>query len=248
MPNDNPVQPITSVPTPDPIPTSPFSATSSDVPTPVPTPDLGGGGIPPTVSVDDKPKKYFVSPKGRKFVATLFGLLILVGGLTTGGYLVQQQQLLQQKASTGRPEVCDPIQSDSECIEIGIGGECGTGKTCQVSAGSTVCSCLTGETTTTISCQNIRIYDFNWTLLSAADLKLLKPGDRVYLTVTGEPTTENFDKAHFSINDGAWIEVGRDHIHTGTTTEFFYLYTIPSNNSAFKVKAEVYSVTLNTWI
>ena len=255
MPNDNPVQPPPlpvafpptlepTTPVSQPIPTSPFGTTSSDVP----TPDLNGGGVPPTVSVEDnKPKKYFVSPKGRKFVATLFGLLVLVGGLGAGGYLVQQQQDVRERAAI--PEDTCSSQSSGGCANQPVGFNCQTGSTCQITAtdDTQTCSCVS-STITSISCKNIRVYDWNWTLLSAADLKLLKPGDRVYLTVTGEPTTENFDKARFSVNDGAWTEVGRDHLHTGTTSQFWSVYTIPSQNSYFKIKGEVHSVTLNTWI
>jgi hypothetical protein len=209
-----------------------------------PTPN----SLPPVMAVKDSLPKYHVSPKGRRFVATLFGLLILVGGLSTGGYLVQQQQLIQQKASE------DPCLTHTTAVLCDADDTNGCSwylcnNSCHVTGtpNDDVCD-PSATTSTTLSCREIKAYDFNWVLLTTSGLKSLKPGDRIYLTVTGEPTTESFDKARFSINGGAWIEVGSENKKAGTTTEFWYLYTIPSNNNSFKVEAQVHSVELNTWI
>jgi len=207
------------------------------------------------VIVNSQPKDS--KPKIKKIVLASLGLLVLVTGVLAGTLLIQQNQDFRERASTDpclNHDTSDLCAADTvnNCAWV----QCAAGGPEGISTGSchvaetpvtSVCSPSEGEPSV-VFCQNIKVYDFSWTELTASDLKALKPGDRVYLTVTGMPETENFDKARFSVNDGAWIEVGTDHIHTGTTTEFFYLYTIPSNNSTFKVEAEVHSVTLNTWI
>lgn len=51
--------------------------------------------IPPSIT---PPKKKF---GGGRIIATILGILLLVGGVGAGLILTQQQQLFQQKASTG---------------------------------------------------------------------------------------------------------------------------------------------------
>ena len=53
------------------------------------------------------PKKY----GGKKVIATIFGLVFLVGAVSIGVYLVRQQQLLQQQAASGRE-----CQQSPDCV------------------------------------------------------------------------------------------------------------------------------------
>jgi hypothetical protein len=55
------------------------------------------------------PKKY----GGNKVIATIFGVLILVGGVTAGVILVQRQQLLEQEAASG--SVCN---QSPDCVLV----------------------------------------------------------------------------------------------------------------------------------
>lgn len=100
-----PVAPVVEEVPPMPPPTD-LPSLDSDVPPP--SPELSGGagptadiqnlGIPPVISP--------LKPKGRipgRMVATILGILVLVGGLGAGVVLVRQQQLFQQKAAANCP-------------------------------------------------------------------------------------------------------------------------------------------------
>ena len=50
------------------------------------------------ITAPHAPKKY----GGNKVIATIFGLLILIGGVTAGVILVQRQQQLEEKAASGK--------------------------------------------------------------------------------------------------------------------------------------------------
>lgn len=195
---------------------------------------------PPTVVLqDNKPKKYFVSPKGRKFVATLFGLLILVGGASAGLLLVQQPQDVREKAAI--PEECNAL-STGGCANQMIGTPCGAGGTCNITGESQTCSCVVP---TTVSCEGVKIYDANWVELTLSDLRALKTGSEIYLTATGLPDTAVFDKARFTIN-GRTFETAN--IRPGTTSTFYYRYRLLAGETDFVVTAQIHSVTLNDWI
>ena len=80
------------------------SDSSVDVQTPIPqvdpltTESMGSAApsdLPPMVA---SPKKKF---GGKKIIATILGIFLLVGGVGAGIILTQQQQLFQQKASEG---------------------------------------------------------------------------------------------------------------------------------------------------
>lgn len=60
------------------------------------TGDGGSGTVPNISSVISKPKKKY---GGGKIIATILGLVVLIGGIGAGIILTQQQQLFKQKAS-----------------------------------------------------------------------------------------------------------------------------------------------------
>lgn len=116
MPDQNPVDPAATGPTSfsnigtSTEPPPPPAMDSSDLPpappivepapeTP-PVADVGGAAptfdISSSISGTPPPKKKF---GGRRFVATILGLLVLVGGLGAGIILVQQQQDIRERAS-----------------------------------------------------------------------------------------------------------------------------------------------------
>jgi len=61
--------------------------------------------IPPVITQSEKPKKKF----GGKTIATILGILVLVGGIGAGIFLVKQSQDIREKASS----LCSGICSDS---------------------------------------------------------------------------------------------------------------------------------------
>lgn len=80
-----------------------------------PPPPNSGAGIPPVVTTP-KPKRKF---GGKKIVATILGLLLLVGGIGAGVILVQNQQDIRNRAGS-----CTVGYT-------GTTGECRNGKTCR---------------------------------------------------------------------------------------------------------------------
>lgn len=64
----------------------------------------------------DKPKR-----SSRKMIATIFGVLFLIGGVAAGVFLVQRQQNIQERASSGA--ACD--QAD-DCVLFDEPGNAGT--------------------------------------------------------------------------------------------------------------------------
>lgn len=137
--NPVPVTPMTPAPGPTLPPNLP--SMDSDVPPPPgpeptggagPTGDLQGLGIPPVIT-PTKPGRRV----NRRMVATILGVLVLVGGLGAGVVLVRQQQLFSQKASVAEPcnvctnNKCQKIASPPNCSSIlnecsSVGASCGT--------------------------------------------------------------------------------------------------------------------------
>ena len=116
-----------SVPPPFPPETPPIEGAA-------PPPDMGTGSaapsydIPPVVTPIGKPKG-----GGRKVIATILGLLVLVGGLGAGIILVRQQQDIREKAAVidcvGEGGTCWP--SNYICPDnVTIGTNCPSGRKC----------------------------------------------------------------------------------------------------------------------
>jgi hypothetical protein len=73
--------------------------------------DAGSGAPPDAPSVISKPKKKF---GGGKIIATILSILLIVGGVGAGIYLVGQQQLFVQKASApGSLTICHSTGADA---------------------------------------------------------------------------------------------------------------------------------------
>lgn len=91
--------------------------------TPPPPGSQGGGppgDIPPVVS-SPKPKRKF---GGKRLVATVLGILFLVGGIGAGVYLVQQQQDIREEAYDTTYEDCLAAgNTPSECSGLASGTE-----------------------------------------------------------------------------------------------------------------------------
>lgn len=110
----------------------------------VPATDSGSAS-PPTPAFSDittPPKKKF---GGGKIIATILGILVLVGGLGAGTYLIGQKQLFQQKAST--PIDCDP----KACPRCSCGctstDDCATSNACNICPSSSPVSTQAPEPT-----------------------------------------------------------------------------------------------------
>lgn len=199
--------------------------------------------LPPAIIVNSSP-----SPKRantKKILLAVFGLLLLIGGVSAGTLLVSQNQDFRERAFI--PEELCNLQSVEECIQQQTGTACGTANgTCEIIAndGTQACGCVLPAPI--LSCQAINIYNSDWELLRTADLKTLQAGDVIYLTVKGAPATETFTKARFKVNGVLRDET--TNFKPGTTDIFYDEYEIPDGSVNFKVEAEVFSATLNQWI
>ena len=72
------------------------------------------------VTAPHAPKKY----GGKKVIATIFGVLLLVGAVATGVYLVQRQQEIREQAASGRE-----CQQSQDCILLDSPGNSGSYQT-----------------------------------------------------------------------------------------------------------------------
>lgn len=120
-------EPVQTENTKDEIPSFAQIGDSSTPPPPMPTveeipdetEDTGSAApnadIPPIISSDEKPKKKF----GGKTIATILGILILVGGVGTGVILVKQQQDIREKAMV---EEGTSIGVTGTPIAVGVAG------------------------------------------------------------------------------------------------------------------------------
>ncbi len=118
----------------------------------------------------------------------------------------------------GGGDPCKLPDGTSDCAKAGmIRCKCGpnayvgaaAGSSCNDVCGAAGISCSNGcnespgETpppTVTASCQNIKAYSSNFTLLTNAQLRTLDPGTTVNFCVTGSATGGSFNKARFTIN------------------------------------------------
>ncbi|OGM05168.1 hypothetical protein A2715_03360 [Candidatus Woesebacteria bacterium RIFCSPHIGHO2_01_FULL_39_32] len=128
-PLGNPGNPVLTPP-----PSSPQILTDTgqtDSSSPIVQTTSGGSNNPPpqpdtVVNAPHAPKKY----GGKKVIATIFGVLLLIGGVTVGVLLVQRQQLLEQEASSGdTPPSCP---SDTQLLfsnsgDLHVGDTVGSG-------------------------------------------------------------------------------------------------------------------------
>jgi hypothetical protein len=93
----------------------------------------------------------------------------------------------------------------------------------------------------TASCQNIKAYSSNWTLLTAQQLSQLGTGNSVNFCVAGVTTGGSFDKAKFTINNVVQVETTT--VRPGST-DFCQSYTIPAGVTTYNITAQIHHVTL----
>lgn len=93
----------------------------------------------------------------------------------------------------------------------------------------------------TASCQNVKAYDEDWTLLTTTQLGQLGTGDTVNFCVAGVATGGSFDKAKFTINGVAQAETTT---LRPSSTDFCQSYVIPAGVTSFNVTAQIHHATL----
>ena len=110
----NLAQPPTFPDTPD-IPPMPVTDTPQ-TPTPPPTPSDDVPDIPPMIIDSSSPKK-----KSGRIIATILGILLLVGAIGAGVVLVGQKQDIREKATGQCPVIngCVADHEESECNDSG---------------------------------------------------------------------------------------------------------------------------------
>lgn len=222
------------------------------------------------VIVNNNPKPS--RPTGKIVVAVL-GLLILVTGVLAGTLLIRQNQDFRERASD---DPCLARTTATLCASA-IGStplnctwyDCGV---CRTTGTSVADACPTvpaptdpplvptkppTESSSTMSCDEIRGYNafsVTWQRLTLADLKNLKAGNLVYLTVYATWSSNSvtpFDKARIRINGGAWQETNSIKPTVFPVTgqvEYYISYTIPEGITSFKVEGQVHIAETNTWI
>ncbi len=145
MPAAPPLEPLPSMDSSDLPPAPPIVEPSTPG---IPTEDTGGAAptfdISSTISGTPPPKKKF---GGRKFVATILGLLVLVGGLGAGIILVQQQQDIREKAAGCLGLSQSACAANTDCKW--------SGNTCLTSTTSNACTRAGGVCYSGRSCSSI---------------------------------------------------------------------------------------------
>lgn len=97
----------------------------------------------------------------------------------------------------------------------------------------------------TMQCNNVKVYDKDFNLLTSDQLKLLSAGDQIKVAVSGQTSSGSFDKARFSINGVDRPEVSSKN---SATNEIYDEYTIPDGVTQFTIKAEIHHKEQDTWL
>jgi len=172
------------------------------------------GGPPVMVTSGGKPKN-----KGgkKKIIATILGLLLLVGSVGVGVALVQRNQDIRENATNNcGPDVCEPNLLQVGCETDGTKDE----KLCIPSAQCRQSTCNGQEyfcvpsnggfawsrddeglcTAGTAQCLEVKVFDTEFNQLDTAGLAALNPGDSVVFTIAGTTTSGSIIGARFTIN------------------------------------------------
>jgi hypothetical protein len=128
-------------------------------------PDSTGSAAPPDAGIPPLGPNSSIAKVGKKFgggrlIATILGVIILVGGVTTGVIVTQQRQLLEQQAAGeacgSAPDVCPGCAE--ECYDKNDGDTCTGGNgTCKLNGDGEGCYCDTGgnnDTACVTTCTN----------------------------------------------------------------------------------------------
>jgi|GEM_PF-6176819 len=255
------------------------NSTPSSVIPPTPVPDGPKSEMPLNPLVSDLPpvitppplhKEGGTKTQGKKIVATIFGILILVGGVGAGVFLTKQNQDIRERADI--QEVCSQ-ESSGGCANLPWGTSCGSGSlTCHpqnpAQVGSDqrqICQCTQQTTGSNIilSCDGIKTYlatnvsdATSWQEITGSDYSKLRPGQDIYITVTGG-VTENevdkatIDKARFAVSFTAdtsgnltWSESTNK---KPNSEEYYFKYTIPQDKSDFYFNAQLHDSSTDRW-
>ncbi len=137
--------------------------------------------VPNTISFTTSKKK---STRKRKIIATILGLLLMIGGLGTGVYLSQQSQNIREKAATDK---CDEI-IDRLCNDDGT---CKKKGMCQ--------GCCRGKPNTPQTTPSPQRPD----LCQSANVnkKTLKPGETITITSTSKEPANYFMYAVYNMDN-----------------------------------------------
>jgi len=209
--------------------------------------------------------------RGGKMVATILGILVLVGGLGAGVFLTKQSQDIREKAAI---DIMCSINSTGGCSDQTYGYACAANSTCtyppDISVGSDdnlqICECISTVVATTppvdtfsIQCSSVKAYSVSgstWTTLSSSDLTNLEEGDIIYFAVnitypgTSGDAASPIDQVKFTINS---IEQSAATAKTPTCdgaiceVEFYQAYTIPADTDSFTVTAKSHLESTDTW-
>lgn len=257
------------------------------------TPPLGGVAqdIPPTQTLNKNPTvtktpigsgidlpPVIVNPATRiggsfgggkgKMVATILGILILVGGVGAGVFLTKQSQDIREKADTNL--ICGS-DSTGGCSGKLPGAVCDKGictDTGETGGDILICKCVEqsiatptpAPATSSISCSSVKAYSVSgstWTALSSSDLTDLEEGDTIYLTVkitypaTSDSTASPVDQVKFTINNveqsAATAKTPVCEKEANCTVEFYQAYEIPADTDSFTVTAKSHLESTDTW-
>ncbi len=179
-----------------------------------------------------------------------------VGDSCNGGQCISlNNSTCGRNNDPGAPACCsDTTNCDGSIVcEPGQGGprkECrdNNGTHCTMKTRASDCGRANnpdtpGETpsSSTASCQNIKAYSEEWSLLSATQLSQLGVGDKVNFCVAGTTTEGVFDRARFTINSVLQAETTTVR---PSSTDFCQLYTIPAGTTSFNITAQIHHPTL----
>ena len=96
------------------------------------------------------------------------------------------------------------------------------------------------DTSLVAQCLDVKVYDSEWSRLTVEDMKDLKPGDTIKISVSGATTLGNIDKARFKVNNGAEMESASK---KPSSNEYYIDYTIPQGATGINIQAEVHHDT-----
>jgi len=208
---------------------------------------------------------------GKKILATILGILVLVGGLGAGILLTKQSQDIREKAAI---EQWCSVDSGGGCSFVAPGSACSEKETCEYikegengSDGYGLCACTpisvatpTPAPVTTATCGPIEAYTVSgdptsssstWTRISLDTSTDLEEGDVIYFAVDATYTTSVIDSAKFTINgveqSAATAKASDCSKENTCVVEFYQKYTIPADVTSYTVTAKLHNSNTDTW-
>jgi plastocyanin len=142
-----------------------------------------GGDLPSSIKTEKKPRNR------RKIIATILGMMLLIGGLGTGVYLTQQTQNIKEKAA--RPPDLD------KCEDIYFKGLCNEDGTCR-KPGSCLGCCRGKPSTPSPNSSNTRP---DLCLSATVDKNKIKPGETITITSKSSSPANYFMYAVYNMDN-----------------------------------------------